>query len=1125
MKEWVVLAFAVFSHATEAQVAVSIREAPAEGWSVARVSLTAELGNELAGIEGAARLTLASPKGSALEAFVIADPAAADAPQDDQRLGSDVSRVRGGTLVMHGASAREGLWQVRQLARAPQTPVTEAYEARSGAVTLSFAPNIQGGMPHQIVYRDPELTCSRFLWNDRVHHSERGGWLLRNDREPVVRILLETPELTVVRVQSRYCSEAGAPAPGAPAAVYDWYVLRQQPGGEAIEGPNVFVQAFIAQSSAMAWDELHHLEFNVQDATFGTWAGGEPLQQGTFEAARRGWAAPGWGALISGHAALAILAPEVKLYDGRGEYGTYVHGAWEAWSERRRRLAAWLWIGSDDDPAQAIARAAREPRRAQVVLTTAALDARIAQLSGSAKPPRTRWLASIADRLRASGDLGAAAKLIGADGPAPRVTNDGEWRLLTAGDAGLAVRVGAHGAQVASLFDLGRGRELAAPLQPPLLRCSLRRADGGESAELTSAEGWRDVKGHVRQGRLELRFADHSDARFKGISVTAAAVPERASASWAWSIQVDNSSNAWGIERVAFPQIAVEPPAPDAVGLYPTGPGVEHRLSKAAALHRSSLYPNGWCTMQFMAVYSAEARTGLYFGLHDPVASSKDIVMSSDGDGGVRLSFDVPAPHLGKAGVSYRLSGTAVWRLLRGDWYDAARIYRSWVTRHAQWYPKLGREGRTDTARWMKELSAWAQTGGHPHECVENVKAMQRILGVPIGFHWYNWHEIPFDNDYPHYFPTKPGVAEAVADLQQNDVYVMPYINGRLWDTRDRGAEDAEFSAVALPAATKHGDGTPVVETYGSKEADGTPVRLAVMCPTTPLWQSTVRDLVLRIMNEVGTKGVYIDQIAAAAPVLCMDATHGHPLGGGAWWTTAGYWPLLKAIRSQMPGDRMFTTECAAEPYTAMLDGYLTWDWQADGMVPALPAIYGGAVQYFGRNYAAGASTRDLALCMKMGQQLVFGEQIGWLDPRIAQEKVAGEFLRNVVRTRHRFVKYYASGEMARPPKLPSDIPSVRADWAWYGETWVTTPAVLTGAWRLPDERRLLLIFANVSDQPVRAAYQWDARGYGISAAKLTCVVGRDPDASPEPPGALPPRTRRILHLPRRSIETWEIRW
>ncbi len=53
-----------------------------------------------------------------------------------------------------------------------------------------------------------------------------------------------------------------------------------------------------------------------------------------------------------------------------------------------------------------------------------------------------------------------------------------------------------------------------------------------------------------------------------------------------------------------------------------------------------------------------------------------------------------------------------------------------------------------------------------------------------------------------------------------------------------------------------------------------------------------------------------------------------------------------------MKPDRMLTTECNAEPFLKWFDGYLTWHWQYDGQVPAFPAIYGGAIQMFGRAIA-----------------------------------------------------------------------------------------------------------------------------------------------------------------------------
>ena len=199
-------------------------------------------------------------------------------------------------------------------------------------------------------------------------------------------------------------------------------------------------------------------------------------------------------------------------------------------------------------------------------------------------------------------------------------------------------------------------------------------------------------------------------------------------------------------------------------------------------------------------------------------------------------------------------------------------------------------------------------------------------MAVPVGVHWYGWHQNPFDNDYPHYFPAKDGFGEAVRGLAGQRRYVMPYINGRLWDTRDKGTEDFEFSALPCPPPPKTKTGKPYIETYGSKEADGSPVRLAVMCPATKSGRQTVRQTVLRLMNEYGVDGVYIDQVAAARRCCVWIARHGHPTGGGHWWTDS-YNAMLAAIRQEKPADRMLTTECNGEPILKSFDGYLTWHW------------------------------------------------------------------------------------------------------------------------------------------------------------------------------------------------------
>ncbi len=697
--------------------------------------------------------------------------------------------------------------------------------------------------------------------------------------------------------------------------------------------------------------------------------------------------------------------------------------------------------------------------------------------------------------------------------------------VLNAGGLGMSLEQTPDGIKLANLVDAVTHQNLAPAKPLPLFSVTLRHAETKQEVRLAADAGWQQVHAAPVDaaqpaGGIELRWQKPADKRLGDLRVVARAIPDAGPNAIRWRLTVESPPAPWGVWRVVFPQVAIADLGPQGAIFFPKAAGEVQRGVWQRDFRFSGTYPSGWTSVQFMAAYDEGRKTGLYVAVHDPWGSTKDLAAQSQPkDRVLTLSWDHPVPDMGNPGNRFELCGEAVWQLLRGDWFDAAVIYRNWVRKEAKWYPQLGPEGRGDTPLWMRELSAWALGGGKPAECVGTVKNFAAQLGPPVGFHWYNWHQIPFDNDYPHYFPTHDGFAGGVRELQAAGVRVMPYINGRLWDTRDKVAEDFEFTKVARPAVSKNEKGEPYVETYGSKEKDQSPVRLGVMCPTTELWQNKVRGIVLRLFDECGTSGVYIDQVAAAAPTLCFDKTHGHPLGGGHWWTE-GYWKLLDGIRQAKPADRMITTECNGEPYIRFFDGYLTWHWQYDGQVPAFPAVYGGSIQMFGRSFGGGA-TKDLAMRMKVGQALAFGEQIGWISPGVVGEKENAEFFRQAVHLRRQLRRYFYAGEMARPPKLAGSIPTVRADWQWGGTSWVTTDAVLAGAWHQPAQKRLVLIFASVGDQPVKARLEYDARPYGFSAAevKITKIL-------PSGPGETftsPPLLEREAEFPARSAWAWEL--
>ena len=134
--------------------------------------------------------------------------------------------------------------------------------------------------------------------------------------------------------------------------------------------------------------------------------------------------------------------------------------------------------------------------------------------------------------------------------------------------------------------------------------------------------------------------------------------------------------------------------------------------------------------------------------------------------------------------------------------------------------------------------------------------------------------------------------------------------------------------------------------------------------------------------------------------------------------------------------EKFLTTECNAEPYINCFDGYLTWHFQYPNQIPMFASIYAGRIQPFSRSY----SGDETAQCMKAGQQLVFGEQLGWCDPHVVNDRPTFvALLRDCARIRYAERDCLAYGDMARPPVLKGDMPTVTADWEWGGKLIVTT--------------------------------------------------------------------------------------
>jgi hypothetical protein len=304
-------------------------------------------------------------------------------------------------------------------------------------------------------------------------------------------------------------------------------------------------------------------------------------------------------------------------------------------------------------------------------------------------------------------------------------------------------------------------------------------------------------------------------------------------------------------------------------------------------------------------------------------------------------------------------------------------------------------------------------------------------------------------------------MAEAVAWMKNQGVLVMPYINARLWDS-----EIPSFTN-ALPAACKKPDGqTHYVEIYGSKR------KLSPMCPTTPLWRTRVNDICTELMERIGVNSIYLDQVAAARPAPCYDTSHGHPLGGGHYWTDA-YRELMAPIRARAARNDnvVLTTECDAEPYIDSFDAFLAWFVRTPYDVPMLPAVYSGYTVYFSSPQDAKDSLD--AYCAMQGRDFLWGCQLGWNSnwPFNASHKEHLAFTLRLCRERLAHKDFFVYGELLGEVPTSADVPIVEGLWQRNSTYRFRLPAVMGTLWQARDGRRLACL-VNVSGKELRHTWR-----------------------------------------------------
>jgi hypothetical protein len=514
-------------------------------------------------------------------------------------------------------------------------------------------------------------------------------------------------------------------------------------------------------------------------------------------------------------------------------------------------------------------------------------------------------------------------------------------------------------------------------------------------------------------------------------------------------ISVDNKSDASLISTV-FPQISDLGKVGESDVAFPYSNWGEmfKRMNKA----HLGRYPTADMPMQFCSL--SDVSDSIYLAAYDPGAKFK-LFRINPGD---EYSVETSVPDATLPGNDWHQPFDFVFGVYQGDWVNSCKLYRKWALAHAPWTSCGAIVKRKDIAPAVKEIGVWLNLDEKYAQNEKSVLEFQKQMGVPIGVHWYFWHNNIMDRDLPDYLPPKPGFVDMVNRLNSAGVYSMPYINGRCWDTQNK-----HFTR-ARPDTSVDQTGNPNLEDYGS----GT--KLAVMCLGTRFWQNYLTDLIERVVDTTGVSGIYIDQLAGADIEECYNKKHGHTLGRDTWWIDGYRKSITRARRhyASRPGGFFVAAENDAEPYMDFVDLFLIWIPRSENDIPMMTMVYSGYAQYFGANRG---SDSDMSFAMMQTRDFTWGAQLFWESAYIlspGQEQKL-KVLRSLSQLRYKARKYFVDGELIDVIHAINPIPTLSGKWGGWSGTLEdrTLPAIHATLWKATDGTyAVVLANADVKEQP-----------------------------------------------------------
>ena len=416
-----------------------------------------------------------------------------------------------------------------------------------------------------------------------------------------------------------------------------------------------------------------------------------------------------------------------------------------------------------------------------------------------------------------------------------------------------------------------------------------------------------------------------------------------------FNIVAKNLNSAAKLNTLDFPKLAFTIPGneADVKAVIPWRRGRVRDLSEFQNIAFQD-YPGSSARFQMTALYNQKSEEGRLFTAVDNAGFEKQFRQIHLPEYKVFLHTLRRFPvNRGKAGNSVENTFKCKLDVFKGDWYDAAMIYRKWWQQ--QKWAKRGPVYTNDTADFLKRAPVFLrwylrQSQNMTADMMEklsdawtNFLPGRKLPGTL--YHYSAFVEPATRKNYPvcEYYgfcaDPFPGLVDALKRMNEKGIRASVFLQSEIYNQFD-SRNDA-----LTPALRVDMDGKPrlyVQERY-------------IACRGVPVWRKRYLEMVEHL-KKIGFTGFYMDTFGKTKiNNECFNTAHGHACGGGNIDCEASRLLGVDVRNAVHGGDQYIGGEASTEAFVDLLDYKLNAVHAYNGIIPLERALYGDYIVSHGR--------------------------------------------------------------------------------------------------------------------------------------------------------------------------------